>query len=84
MDDMFRLSGRVSEWLVAKLMADELTPPVLNPLIPPKLRPARIVSQGLDKESSRRFLLDEETYMQKTVGFFNKVNKLPGPRRPRI
>jgi insulysin len=40
-DDMFRLSGRVNEWLVARLMEDELQPPVLNPLIPPVLRPAR-------------------------------------------
>lgn len=40
-DRMFRLSGKVNEWLVAKLMEDELSPPVINPLIPPMIRPAR-------------------------------------------
>ncbi len=41
-DNMFRLTGKVNEWLVARLMEDELSPPVINPLIPPAIRPPRI------------------------------------------
>ena len=52
-DNMFRLSGKVNEWLVARLLEDELSPPVLNPLIPPMLSPARILdSRGFTEESS--------------------------------
>ena len=40
-DNMFRLTGKVNEWLVAKLMEDELSPPVKNPLIPPAVRSPR-------------------------------------------
>jgi insulysin len=40
-DNMFRLTGKVNEWLVAKLMEDELSPPVVNPLIPPAIRSPR-------------------------------------------
>jgi insulysin len=41
-DNMFRLTGKVNEWLVARLMEDELSPPVTNPLIPSTIRPPRI------------------------------------------
>jgi len=40
-DDMFRLSGRLKEWILARSMEDELQPPSLNPLIPRFFRPAR-------------------------------------------
>lgn len=59
-DDMFRLSGKVNEWLVARLMEDELQSPVLNPLIPPLLRPARTTEKksGLP-ESNSILVLDQ-------------------------
>ncbi|KAL3936548.1 MAG: hypothetical protein SGBAC_008163 [Bacillariaceae sp.] len=41
-DDMFRISGRFKEWILARSMEDELQPPSLNPLIPRFFRPARI------------------------------------------
>ena len=44
-DNMIRLSGRANEWLVARLMEDELSPPVLNPLIPSILRPPRLLDK---------------------------------------
>jgi insulysin len=36
------LAGKINEWLVARLIEEKLQPPVLNPLIPPTLRPPRI------------------------------------------
>jgi insulysin len=42
-DNMFRLTGKVNEWLVAKLMEDELSPPRINPLIPPAIRSPRTI-----------------------------------------
>jgi insulysin len=36
------LAGKINEWLVARQMEEKLQPPVLNPLIPPTLRPPRI------------------------------------------
>jgi insulysin len=36
------LAGKINDWLVARLMEEKLQPPVLNPLIPPTLRPPRI------------------------------------------
>jgi insulysin len=60
-DNMIRLSGRVNEWLVARLMEDELSPPVLNPLIPATLRPPRLsdkpVGSGMRKD---RVVLEDE------------------------
>ncbi|CAJ1958352.1 unnamed protein product [Cylindrotheca closterium] len=44
-DDMFRLSGRLQEWILARSMEDELQPPSLNPLIPRFFRPARIIKK---------------------------------------
>lgn len=35
------LAGKISEWLVARMMEERLQPPVLNPLIPSTLRPPR-------------------------------------------
>jgi insulysin len=59
-DDMFRLSGKVNEWLVARLMEDELQSPVLNPLIPPMLRAARVPDNSLGlPESNSIYVLDK-------------------------
>lgn len=41
-DNMLRLTGKVNEWLVARLMEDELSPPALNPLVPARVRLPRI------------------------------------------
>ena len=57
-DNMFRLSGKVNEWLVARLLEDELSPPSLNPLIPPSLRPARLVTKD-DMSLQQTIMLDE-------------------------
>lgn len=39
-----RLTGKVNEWVGARLaLEDELLPPALNPLIPPVLRPPRVL-----------------------------------------
>ena len=36
------LTGKVNEWLIARITDDSLEPPVLNPLIPATLRAPRI------------------------------------------
>jgi hypothetical protein len=59
-DKFLPLPGRVNEWLVARLVEDELSPPVLNPLIPPALRPARILDANTKPEIFRLPLLLED------------------------
>lgn len=41
------LTGKINEWMVARIMEEKLEPPVLNPLIPATLRPPRIIPPGL-------------------------------------
>ncbi len=41
------LTGKINEWLVARIMEEKLEPPVLNPLIPATLRPPRSVPTGI-------------------------------------
>lgn len=68
-DDMFRLTGRVNEWLVARLMEDELQPPVLNPLIPPMLRPPRIPDKTFAvSDRNPYFLLDNPQLEERKRG----------------
>lgn len=38
------LTGKINEWMIARIMEEKLSPPVLNPLIPPTLRPPRIAA----------------------------------------
>jgi insulysin len=67
-DNMFRLTGRVNEWLVARSMEDALSAPVLNPLIPPLLRPARVVDKlggSVSSSMGKPFLLDNESTEKK-------------------
>jgi insulysin len=45
------LTGRINEWMVARIMDEKLSPPVLNPLIPPTLRPPRMVPPGVPMKS---------------------------------
>lgn len=59
-DKFLPLPGRVNEWLVARLVEEELSPPVLNPLIPPALRPARILDANTKPETFRLPLLLED------------------------
>jgi insulysin len=60
-DDVFRLSGKANEWFAARLMEDELSGPVLNPLIPPILRPARIPTDTSGSEGLRGPLVELES-----------------------
>jgi insulysin len=64
LDNMFRLSGRVNEWLVARSMVDELSPPVLNPLIPPTIRPPRIPNKLGSSDGSKPLLLVGDVVVQ--------------------
>jgi len=57
-ENMFRLSGRVNEWLTARFLEDELSAPVINPLIPPALRPPRI-QEPILQDGQPSFLLDD-------------------------
>ena len=41
------LTGKINQWMVARIMEEKLSPPVLNPLIPATLRPPRMVPPGL-------------------------------------
>ena len=52
--------GKVNEWLVAKSMDEELSPPVLNPLIPTNLRPARILKNRKYKVESPLVVLKND------------------------
>jgi insulysin len=45
------LTGKINEWMVARIMDEKLSPPVLNPLIPPTLRPPRMVPAGVPMRS---------------------------------
>ena len=44
-DDLIRFQGVVAELLTAKIEEDELLPPLTNNLIPPALRPPRVLKQ---------------------------------------
>lgn len=47
-DRAFRRSGKATDWLEAKLlMKYQVDPPFLNPLIPPSIRPPRMISSTL-------------------------------------
>jgi insulysin len=59
-DKFLPLPGRVNAWLVARLVEDELSLPVLNPLIPPAIRPARILDATIKPETFRLPLLLED------------------------
>eukprot|EP00529_Nitzschia_sp_RCC80_P003516 CAMPEP_0113491300 /NCGR_PEP_ID=MMETSP0014_2-20120614/27486_1 /TAXON_ID=2857 /ORGANISM="Nitzschia sp." /LENGTH=1047 /DNA_ID=CAMNT_0000385089 /DNA_START=151 /DNA_END=3294 /DNA_ORIENTATION=- /assembly_acc=CAM_ASM_000159 len=50
----FRRANKVTDWLVAKLLTrSEIEPPVINPLIPPYIRPPRIVAMTQEEIQSR-------------------------------
>ena len=40
------LTGKINQWMVARIMEEKLSPPVLNPLIPATLRPPRMIPPG--------------------------------------
>lgn len=73
-DNMFRLTGKVDEWLVARLMEDELQPPVINPLVPPTIRPPRIPGTGEQRgdtsleESSLLTVVDSILHRKERAG----------------
>ena len=64
-EDMPLLPGKVNEWLVAKSMDEELSPPVLNPLIPTKLRPARFFDNRKKTESPLIVLNNDEARLNR-------------------
>jgi hypothetical protein len=53
------LTGKINEWLTAILTEDDLSLPVLNPLIPPTIRPARIQRFSLMTHQPTDELLDD-------------------------
>lgn len=73
-DKMFRLTGKVNEWLVAKLMEDELSPPVINPLIPPYIRPPRIPDQ-LGSADGTRALRSESSQSSVEQSFLSTFRR---------
>ena len=74
-EEMPLIPGMVNEWLVAKSMDEDLSPPVLNPLIPSNLRPARYLKNRKYKADNPLLVLksDEpnqlvsDTYQQQEV-----------------
>ncbi|KAG7367659.1 peptidase M16 family protein [Nitzschia inconspicua] len=54
------LTGKINEWLTAILAEDDLSPPVLNPLIPPSIRPARIQNILTNQASTTNESLEED------------------------
>jgi insulysin len=52
------LTGKINEWLTAILTEDELSPPVLNPLVPPFIRPARIQSALANQQPTDELMED--------------------------
>jgi len=76
-DDMFRLTGKVNEWLVAKLMEDELSPPVINPLIPPSLRPPRNPEPLGSPGGTLPSITDSNFKMLASPVLFNKCFRRP-------
>ena len=60
-ENSFRLSGRVNEWLVAKLMEDELSPPNIDNLIVSIIRPPRVRTEQTYKRYQDSPLVLEDT-----------------------
>lgn len=51
-------------WLAEKLDDNELGPPVLNPLVPPRLRPARPILERRGSDGGRRYFYLETSNVQ--------------------
>jgi insulysin len=67
------LTGKINEWLTNILKEGDLTPPVLNPLIPPNIRPARV--QNTATQSTNELLEDFKVLAVKPVT--NDLNQDP-------
>ena len=66
-ENPFRLSGRVNEWLVARLMEDELSPPKLDNLILSMVPPPRARLDKTDtSDYSRPFVLADSSGSQES------------------
>ena len=45
------LTGKINEWMLARITEEKLAPPDLNPLIPPSLRPPRVIPSGVPRNA---------------------------------
>jgi insulysin len=71
-EDKTKLPAFVDEWIAAKLDEDELLPPILNPLIPAKLRRPRPLLERRTVDGGRRLYYLEAPQGRDTGGIYTR------------